>query len=73
VQSGRTVPLSAALLASVIKSVEDKRTAAAPAPALAPVELPARKPRSFLVLALILGVGIAVFITGVVMFLDALR
>jgi hypothetical protein len=72
-QSGRTVPLSAALLASVVKSVEDKRAAAgggAPAPIEAP---PPPKKRSALALALILAIGFGVFITGVVMFLDAMK
>ncbi len=70
VQSGRTVPLSAALLASVVKSVEDKRAAAgggAPAPVAPP------KKRSRVALVLVLAIGFGVFITGVVMFLDAMK
>ena len=73
-QSGRTVPLSAALLASVVKSVEDKRAAAAgrlPAPIEAAAPPP--KKRSRVALVLILLVGFGVFITGVVMFLDAMK
>jgi hypothetical protein len=73
-QSGRTVPLSAALLADVLKSVDDRRAAAtrAEAPVAGPVEAPVRKRRSVVALVLVLAVGLAVFITGVVMFLKAL-
>jgi hypothetical protein len=81
-QSGRTVPLSAGLLADVLKGVEERRAAAAaaagpaaPAPSGPPAQLeaPGRTRRSVLALALVLAVGLSVFITGVVMFLDALR
>jgi len=73
-QSGRTVPLSAALLASVVKSVEDKRAAAAGgAPAPAPLAAPTPKKRSPVALAVILLIGFGVFVTGVVMFLDAMK
>lgn len=73
-QSGQTVPLSAALLASVIRSVEEKRAGAAtvPAPALSS-EVPVPKRRSLFTLALILAIGVGVFVTGVIMFLDVLR
>ncbi len=71
-QSGRTVPLSAALLASVVKSVEDKRAAAAGG-APAPLAAPPPKKRSRVALVVILLIGFGVFITGVVMFLDAMK
>jgi hypothetical protein len=71
-QSGRTVPLSAALLASVIKSVDDKRaTAVVPAPAVSEAAVPKR--RSLFTLGLILALGLGVFVTGILMFLDALK
>jgi hypothetical protein len=75
-QSGHTVPLSAALLASVLKAVDDKR-AAAPAPADAAVptasDVAVPNRRSLFTLVLILAIGVGVFVTGVVMFLDVLQ
>ena len=78
-QSGRTVPLSAALLADVIRSVDQKRAAAAPAPLAAPLEpspamgVPLPPRRSALGLALILLLGVGIFAAGVAMFLDAMQ
>ena len=78
-QSGRTVPLSAALLADVIRSVDQKRAAAARAPLAAPLEpspamgVPLPPRRSALGLALILLLGVGIFAVGVAMFLDAIQ
>jgi hypothetical protein len=79
VQSGRTVPLSAALLADVLKSVDDRRAAAEAAAAAAPsappvpLDAPRRSRRPMVALAVVLAIGLSVFVTGVVMFLDALE
>lgn len=77
-QSGRTVPLSSALLAQVIKSVDDKRAlahanaaAATPAEAAPAVAVRRRAPGSVLALVLVLVLGLSVLAAGIVMFLDA--
>lgn len=77
-QSGRTVPLSSALLAEVIKSVDDKRARAAASSAGAPnagaapiAAVPRRRLRSVLVLALALTLGLSVLAVGVAMFVAA--
>jgi hypothetical protein len=79
IQSGRTVPLTAALLADVIRSVDEKRAGGAHAPLAALAHappaagVPAPPRRSALALAFILLLGFGIFVVGVAMFLDALR
>jgi hypothetical protein len=83
IQSGRTVPLSAAMLADVVRSVDQKRaaTAASAAARVAPaalepppaVDVPSPPRRSALALTVILLLGVGIFVVGVAMFLDAMR